>query len=55
MSDNNLVTLFRGAADNPYFEVYFNAAPVSGAEAVTMETHAIDLRPDRDMTLHVEI
>lgn len=55
MSDNDQVTLFRGAADNPYFEVYFNAAPVPGAEEVVMQMHEIDLRPDRDITLHVEI
>lgn len=49
------VTLFRGAADNSYFEVYFNAVASPGAEAVEMETHEVELRPDRDVTLHVEI
>lgn len=49
------VTLFKGAADNSYFAVYFNALPVPGAEAVECETLAVDLRPERDVTLHVEI
>ena len=49
------VTLFRGAANNTWFEVYFNAVPEEGAENVPMESHAIDLRPERDVTLHVEI
>ena len=49
------VTLFRGAANNTYFPVYFNALPEEGAENVEMEIHAIDLRPERDVTLHVEI
>ncbi len=54
-SDRDHVTLFRGAADNPYFEVYFNALPAPGAEQVAVETLEVDLRPHRDMTLHVEI
>ncbi len=49
------VTLFRGAANNTYFPVYFRALPEEGAENVAMEAHAIDLRPERDVTLHVEI
>ena len=49
------VTLFRGAANNTYFPVYFRALPEKGAEEVKMEVHAIDLRPERDVTLHVEI
>ena len=49
------VTLFRGAANNSYFPVYFNALPEEGAEKVEMETHAVDLRPERDVSLHVEI
>lgn len=49
------VTLFRGAADNTYFELYFNALPTPGAENVEMEIRAVDLRPERDVTLHVEI
>lgn len=54
-TDQDHVTLFRGAADNSYFELYFNALPSAGAESVQLETHEVDLRPDRDMTLHVEI
>ncbi len=49
------VTLFRGAANNSYFPVYFRALPEKGADKVEMETHTIDLRPERDVTLHVEI
>ena len=39
------VTLFRGAANNTWFEVYFNAIPVEGAEKVEMESLEINLRP----------
>ena len=49
------VTLFRGAANNSWFEVYFNALPAAGAEHVEMQTHSVDLRPERDVTLHVEV
>lgn len=49
------VTLFRGAANNTYFPVYFRAEPVPGADKVEVEVRAIDLRPERDVTLHVEI
>ena len=49
------VTLFRGAGNNTWFEVYFNAVPTAGAENVEMQTRDIDLRPERDVTLHVEI
>lgn len=35
--------------------MYFKALPEAGAESVVKETHAIDLRPERDVTLHVEI
>ena len=54
-NDEMDVTLFRGAANNSYFPVYFNALPEEGAEKVEMETRAVDLRPERDVTLHVEI
>lgn len=54
-TDRDHVTLFRGAADNPYFELYFNAQPSPGAENVEHETLAVDLRPHRDVTLHAEI
>ncbi len=49
------VTLFRGAANNSYFPVYFKAQPVPGAKNVEMEAQAVDLRPERAVTLHVEI
>ena len=49
------VTLFRGAANNSYFPVYFQALPEAGAENVVMKSQSIDLRPERDVTLHVEI
>ena len=49
------VTLFRGAANNTYFPVYFRAQSEKGADKVVMETRAVDLRPERDVTLHVEI
>ncbi len=49
------VTLFRGAANNSYFPVYFRALPEKGADNVRMLTRAVDLRPERDVTLHVEI
>ena len=48
------VTLFRGAANNSYFPVYFQALPEAGAENVVMKSQSIDLRPERDVTLHVE-
>lgn len=54
-NDEMDVTLFRGAANNSYFPVYFNGLPEDGADAVEMQSHAIDLRPERDVTLHVEI
>ena len=49
------VTLFRGAGNNSWFEVYFKADLVNGADKVEVETLDIDLRPKRDVTLHVEI
>ena len=49
------VTLFRGAANNTWFEVYFNAVPTEGSEDVEMQSLDVDLRPERDVTLHVEI
>ena len=49
------VTLFRGAGSNSYFAVYFNARPEPGAEKVEMESHEINLRPERNVSLHVEI
>lgn len=35
--------------------MYFNALPSPGAENVQLETHEVDLNPDRGVTLHVEI
>ena len=49
------VTLFRGAGNNTWFEVYFKADLVNGADKVEVETLDIDLRPKRDVTLHVKI
>jgi len=49
------VTLFRGAANNTWFEVYFNAVPSEGADNVETESLEINLRPERDVTLHVEV
>lgn len=54
-SSRDHVTLFRGASENSYFELYFNAQPSPGAENVRMEAHKVDLRPERDVTLHVEV
>lgn len=54
-TDRDHATLFRGAADNSYFELYFNALPSPGADGVECEILAVDLRPDREMTLHVEV
>ena len=48
-------TLFKGAANNPYFPLYFKALPAAGADDVPTETHRVDLRPDREMTVYVEI
>ncbi|MEM7321575.1 MAG: alpha/beta hydrolase [Actinomycetota bacterium] len=49
------VTLFRGASNNSYFAVYFNALPEPGADELDCEKLHIDLRPDRDVTLYVEM
>ena len=54
-NDESDVTLFRGAANNSWFPVYFNAEPEPGAEDVPVEIREINLRPERDVTLHVEI
>ena len=54
-NDEMDVTLFRGAANNSYFPVYFNALPVKGAENVVSASHSINLRPERNVTLRVEI
>ena len=49
------VTLFRGAANNSWFPVYFNAESEPGAEDVPVEIREVNLRPERDVTLHVEV
>jgi len=48
-------TLFKGAANNIWIEVYFKATPAPGSDRVLTENLRVDLRPDRDMTLNVEI
>ena len=45
------VTLFKGASNNSYFEVYFNALPEPGVEDLECEKVSVDLRPERDVTL----
>ena len=49
------VTLFKGASNNSYFPVYFNALPEPGAEDLECEKVHVDLRPERDVTLYAEI
>ena len=49
------VTLFKGASNNSYFEVYFNALPEPGVDDLECEKLTVDLRPQRDVTLYVEI
>ena len=49
------VTLFKGASNNSYFEVYFNALPEPGADELECEKLTIDLRPERDVSIYVEI
>jgi pimeloyl-ACP methyl ester carboxylesterase len=48
-------TLFKGAANNIWIEVLFKAAPAAGSDSVPVENLRVDLRPDREMTLNVEI
>ena len=49
------VTLFKGASNNSYFEVYFNAIPETGVDELEVEKLSVDLRPERDMSIYVEI
>ncbi len=49
------VTLFKGASNNSYFEVYFNAVPEPGVAELECEKLYVDLRPERDVTLYAEI
>ena len=48
-------TLFKGAANNIWIDVLFKADPAPGSDSVRTENLSVDLRPDRDMTLNVEI
>jgi pimeloyl-ACP methyl ester carboxylesterase len=48
-------TLFKGAGNNIWFEVLFKAAPAAGSDRVPVKNLRVDLRPDREMTLNVEI
>ena len=49
------VTLFKGASNNSYFEVYFNALPEPGVDELECEKLTVDLRPERDVALYAEI
>lgn len=49
------VTLFKSASNNTYYPVYFNALPEPGVAELESEKRYIDLRPERDITLYVEI
>ena len=47
------VTLFKGASNNSYFPVYFNALPEPGVDELECEKLAVDLRPERDVTVMI--
>ena len=49
------VTLFKGASNNSYFPVYFNAIAQPGVAELESEQIYVDLRPERDVTLYAEI
>ncbi len=49
------VTLFKGASNNTYYAVYFNALPEPGVDELECDKLTIDLRPERDVTLYAEI
>jgi len=49
------VTLFKSASNNSYYPVYFNARPEPGADELECEKLTVDLRPERDVTLYLEI
>lgn len=49
------VTLFKSASNNSYYPVYFNAVPEPGVAELDCEQLTVDLRPERDVTLYVEI
>ena len=48
-------TLFKGAANNIWIDVLFKATPAPGSDSVLTDNLRVDLRPDRDMTLNVEV
>ncbi len=49
------VTLFKSASNNSYYPVYFNALPEPGADELECDSLTVDLRPERDVTLYVEM
>jgi len=49
------VTLFKSASNNSYYPVYFNARPEPGADELECEKLTVDLRPERDVALYLEI
>lgn len=49
------VTLFKSASNNSYFPVYFNALAEPGVAELQCEKMTVDLRPERDVSLYVEI
>lgn len=49
------VTLFKSASNNSYFAVYFNALPEPGVDELECERLTVDLRPERDVSVYVEI
>ncbi len=49
------VTLFKSASNNSYYPVYFNALPEPGVDDLTVEKMTVDLRPERDVSLYLEI
>lgn len=56
--DNDIeedVTLFKSASNNSYYPVYFNALPEPGVDALETEKLTVDLRPERDVSVYVEI
>ncbi len=48
-------TLFKSASNNSYYPVYFNALPEPGVDELECEKLSVDLRPERDVTVYVEI
>ena len=52
---NEDVTLFKSASNNSYYAVYFNALPEPGVDELECEKLTVDLHPERDVSLYVEI